>query len=108
MLTNRLDGIAASISSYEAKRRMDAGNVVLLDVRTPEEIQAVQLPYAVRNIPLGALRGKLAELPKDQDILTICKVSLRGYEAQRILNAAGFTRVQFIEGGVVGWPFALK
>lgn len=42
---------------------------------------------------------------KAPDIITFCKISLRGYEAQRILNAAGLNRVCFIEGGVVGWPF---
>ncbi|HRR41069.1 MAG TPA: rhodanese-like domain-containing protein [Syntrophales bacterium] len=66
------------------------------------------MPYDVLHIPLGALKGKLAEIPRDKDILTFCKISLRGYEAQRILNAAGFDRVQFIEGGIVGWPFEVK
>ena len=108
MLTNKLDGIAKGISAFEAKKRIDEDNVLLLDVRTPEEFQTMQLPYNVLHIPLGALRGKAAELPKDKDILAFCKISLRGYEAQRILNAAGFDRVQFIEGGIVGWPFEVK
>jgi rhodanese-related sulfurtransferase len=30
---------------------------------------------------------------------------MRGYEAQRILNAEGFDNVKFIEGGVGAWPF---
>jgi len=54
------------------------------------------------------LREKLGNLPRDKDILAFCKVSLRGYEAQRILNAVGFDRVKFIEGGLVAWPFDLK
>ncbi len=62
----------------------------------------------VVHIPLGALREKIAELPRDKDILAFCKVSMRGYEAQRILNAAGFDRVWFIEGGLVGWPFEVE
>ena len=105
MLINKLEGIAAGISGAEAKEQIDQGDVLLLDVRTPDEVQAIQLPYDVVHIPLGALRSRLAELPKDRDIFTYCKVSLRGYEAQRILNAAGFNRVRFIEGGIAGWPF---
>ena len=70
------------------------------------EVITMQLPYDVTHIPLGALREKVSTLPKDRDILAFCKVSMRGYEAQRILNAAGFDRVQFIEGGIVGWPFS--
>jgi rhodanese-related sulfurtransferase len=50
----------------------------------------------------------MEELPRDRDILAFCKVSMRGYEAQLILNAAGFDRVSFIEGGVVGWPYELR
>jgi len=108
MLTNKLDGLASGISAFEARERIEKGDVVLLDVRTPDEFQAMQLPYDVVHIPLGALREKLNTLPKDKDILAFCKVSLRGYEAQRILNAAGFDRVQFIEGGLVGWPFEIR
>jgi len=108
ILTNKLDGLAAGISAFEAKDRIEKGEVVLLDVRTPDEFKTMQLPYDVVHIPLGALREKLSDLPKDKDILAFCKVSLRGYEAQRILNAAGFDRVTFIEGGLVAWPFDLK
>jgi len=108
ILTNKLDGLAAGISAFEARDRIEKGDVVLLDVRTPDEFQTMQLPYDVVHIPLGALREKLSDLPKDKDILAFCKVSLRGYEAQRILNGAGFDRIQFIEGGLLGWPFELR
>ncbi len=68
----------------------------------------VRLPDdQVGHIPRGELREKVSQLPRDKDILAFCKISLRGYEAQRILNAAGLDRVWFIEGGLVGWPFEL-
>ncbi len=108
ILTNKLDGLAAGISAVEAKSRIEEGDVILLDVRTPDEVKAMQLPYDVVHIPLGALREKINDLPKDKDILAYCKVSLRGYEAQRILNAAGFNRVRFIEGGLLAWPFEVQ
>jgi NADPH-dependent 2,4-dienoyl-CoA reductase/sulfur reductase-like enzyme/rhodanese-related sulfurtransferase len=108
LMMNKLDGIAFGISAAAAKERIEAGNAVLLDVRTPAEVAEVNLPYASTHIPLGALRDRLEELPRDRDILAYCKVSMRGYEAQRILNAAGFDRVSFIEGGVVGWPYELR
>ena len=108
ILLNKLDGIANGISAYEAKKRIEQGDIILLDVRTPGEVESMQLPYQSTNIPLGALREKADSLPKDKDIITFCKVSMRGYEAQRILNAKGFTRVFFIEGGIIGWPFEVK
>lgn len=104
ILTNKLDGLAMGISALEAKKRIEEENVLILDVRTPAEVRAMRFPYDAVNIPLGALRDRLNELPRDRDILAFCKVSLRGYEAQRILNAAGFDRVQFIEGGLAAWP----
>jgi NADPH-dependent 2,4-dienoyl-CoA reductase/sulfur reductase-like enzyme/rhodanese-related sulfurtransferase len=109
VMVNKLNGIGRSISPIEARKRIERGDdVVLLDVRTPDEFQAVRLPYeGVLHIPLGALREKAAELPKDKDILAFCKISMRGYEAQRILGGMGFERVWFIEGGIVGWPFDL-
>ena len=36
------------------------------------------------------LREKLDELPRDKEIIAFCKISLRGYEAQKILDAACF------------------
>lgn len=106
LMANKLDGFARGISPVEARKRLEQGDdVLLLDVRTPAEYAAMRLPYEVLHIPLGALRAKLHELPRDRDILAFCKVSMRGYEAQRILNAAGFDRVWFIEGGLVGWPY---
>lgn len=108
VLTNKLDGMANGVAPFAAKERIEKGDVVLLDVRTPQEFEQVQLPYDVVHIPLGALREKVNELPKDKDILAFCKVSMRGYEAQLILNAAGYDRVAFIEGGIVGWPFETR
>lgn len=107
ILANKLEGIARSISPLEAKRRIDnKEDLVLLDVRTPDEFRMIRLPYDnVIHIPLGMLRARLGELPRDKDILAFCKVSMRGYEAQLILNTAGFDRVCFIEGGIVAWPF---
>ena len=105
MLSNKLDGLAAGISAFEARERIEKEDVLLLDVRMPDEVEMMRLPFDSLHIPLGQLRDRLDELPKDKDILAFCKVSMRGYEAQRILNAGGYDRVSFIEGGIVGWPF---
>jgi NADPH-dependent 2,4-dienoyl-CoA reductase/sulfur reductase-like enzyme/rhodanese-related sulfurtransferase len=108
LMMNKLDGLARGIPAAEAKNRIEADRVLLLDVRSPAEVAEINLPYESLNIPLGALRKRIDELPRDRDILAYCKVSLRGYEAQRILNGAGFDRVTFIEGGIVGWPYELR
>jgi len=105
---NKLDGIARGISPLAAKMKIEKGEVTLLDVRSPQEFQEMGLPYDVVHIPLGALRGQCDAISRDKEVLAFCKVSLRGYEAQRILDEKGFERVSFIEGGLVGWPFELR
>jgi len=104
VVRNKLDGVAVGLSPAEVKRRLDAGeDLLLLDVRSPAEVQQVAIPEAV-NIPLGALRQRLGELPRDREIVCFCKISLRGYEAALILNEAGCD-ASFMDGGVVMWPY---
>ncbi len=106
---NKLDGIANSINPMELKKRLEQGDheIVLLDVRSPEERAQIQLPYEERTmpIPLGDLRERMHDLPKNKWIVPFCKISLRGYEAERILSHAGFSKVMFLESGIVGWPY---
>jgi rhodanese-related sulfurtransferase len=108
VLQNKLDGIARGISPTAARTKIENGEVTLLDVRSPREFEAMGLPYDVVHIPLGALRDKCDAIPKDKEVLAFCKISLRGYEAQLILQEKGFEDVTFIEGGLVGWPFELR
>jgi NADPH-dependent 2,4-dienoyl-CoA reductase/sulfur reductase-like enzyme/rhodanese-related sulfurtransferase len=102
---NKLGGLVSGISSLEVKRRLDAKeDFVFLDVRSPAEHQQECLPGSTL-IPLGALRSRLSELPKDKEIVAFCKISLRGYEAAKILEGAGFAHVRVMDGGVVAWPY---
>lgn len=61
----------------------------LLDVRTPTEFAAGQIPGAV-NIPVDDLRSRLNEIPRDRQIAVYCQVGQRGYLATRILRQSGF------------------
>jgi len=107
-LRNKLDGLAASSTPLELKqRREDHHPMLLLDVRSPAEAEQTRIPGATL-IPLGQLRERLNELPKDREIVPFCKLSLRGYEATRILMAAGFKQVRYLEGGVIAWPYELE
>jgi len=105
VLRNKMDGYMEGISAPEVhdmqQRKED---FVFLDVRSPQEYAQVRLPGAML-IPLGALRRRLQELPRDKEIVAFCKISLRGYEAALILKAAGFQKVRVMDGGVVVWPF---
>lgn len=109
VIDNKAKGIAKAISPEALKAKLDAGEeFVMLDVRSPKEVTAVSFNDArVVNIPLGMLRARLAELPRDKEIVTFCKISVRGYEAQRILNGEGFDKVQFLDGGLMAWPYPM-
>jgi NADPH-dependent 2,4-dienoyl-CoA reductase/sulfur reductase-like enzyme/rhodanese-related sulfurtransferase len=71
----------------------------LLDVRNPPELAVERVPGAV-NIPLPELRARLSELPKDREILVICRSAQRAYYATRILLQNGFT-ARDISGGML-------
>jgi len=104
ILRNKLDGLVTGVTSFELRERMEAGeDFMLLDVRTPQENQAASIPGSVL-IPLGALRGRAAEVPKDKPVVIYCKTSLRAYEAARMLNGLGYDNVSILDGGILAWP----
>jgi rhodanese-related sulfurtransferase len=102
---NKLDGHMAGISAMEVSEMLqEKKDFVFLDVRTPAEFDQARLPGSLL-IPLGALRGRLAELPRDKLIVAFSRLSLRGYEAALILKAAGFENVRVLDGGTEMWPY---
>ena len=102
---NKRDGWMQGISAESVHEKLLSSDAFFfLDVRSPQEYAEVQLPKATL-IPLGALRKRLHEVPKDQEIITFCKISLRGYEAALILKANGYTNVKVLDGGVAMWPY---
>ncbi len=76
-------------------------NALLLDVREPAEYELGHIQGAA-FIPLGQLRHRLDELPRDRKIVAYCKVGLRGYLAERILKQNGFDAAN-LTGGWLTW-----
>ncbi|MDD2466320.1 MAG: FAD-dependent oxidoreductase [Desulfobulbus sp.] len=111
IMENKLKGRMTGISAVEVKTKLDAGEqLFFLDGRNPNEFEELELGIGEKLIPLGALRSRLADLPADKnaEIICFCKISLRGYEAECILRANGFTNIKVMEGGIMGWPYARK
>jgi len=107
-LDNKLRGHFKGISVTEVKQRVDSGaDCFFLDTRTPAEFEETRLGIGETLIPLGAIRGRLDELPEDKDkeIILYCKISLRGYEGAAILQAHGWRNVKVMEGGIMAWPY---
>ena len=77
-----------------------------LDVGPPEEYKQTRIEDPrVKLVPLGTLRRRIQEIPKNKKIVTLCKAGLRAYEAQTILEGAGFKGVRIMDGGFEGWPY---
>ena len=71
----------------------------LLDVREPVELAVEDVPGAL-HIPIGQLRARLAELPRDREIHVICRSGQRAYYATRILLQNGF-QAKDVSGGML-------
>lgn len=80
--------------------------IFLLDVRTAEEFLCGSIIGAV-NIPVDELRSRLAELPKNREIVVFCKVGLRGYVASRILQQNDF-QCRNLSGGYTTYLLATE
>jgi NADPH-dependent 2,4-dienoyl-CoA reductase/sulfur reductase-like enzyme/rhodanese-related sulfurtransferase len=85
----------APILHWESLGDADA---FILDVREPFEFTKGHLQGAV-NIPLGELRQRLGELPRDREIFSYCLVGQRSYYAVRLLLQHGFN-VKSLSGGM--------
>jgi len=76
-----------------------ADGAFLLDVREPVELVVESVPGAV-DIPLGQLRSRLGELPRDREIHVICRSGQRAYYATRLLLQNGF-KARTLAGGML-------
>ena len=83
--------------------RVRRAEVIVLDVRPPEEYRAGHIPGAV-SIPLKELEAQLSTLPRDREIVAYCRVPycVLAVEAVKLLRAQGFQAVR-LEDGVPEW-----
>jgi len=75
---------------------------VLVDVREPNE-HALGLIEGSLTMPLQTLPARVAELPRDRDLVLVCRSGNRSQRAAQWLEQAGFTRLFNLRGGVLAW-----
>lgn len=94
---------AASIKPQELKRRLDAGEpLVMLDVREPEEHAEWKIEGSL-NVPLGdILAGASVAAPPGVPVVTICRSAARSERARQALSKRGIVAVN-LAGGMIGW-----
>jgi len=94
----------SEISVEEAVVKRDSG-AFILDVRQPEEWNEIHVPDST-IIPLSELASRVNELPKDQEIVVVCRSGNRSVQGRYVLLAAGFAQVTSMAGGLTQWKAA--
>ncbi|HET9911946.1 MAG TPA: rhodanese-like domain-containing protein [Anaerolineales bacterium] len=97
-------GYPREVSVEEAAAKREAG-AFILDVRQPEEWNDFHIPDSTL-IPLGELASRVDELPRDQEIVVVCRSGNRSQQGRDILLEAGFSQVTSVAGGVTQWRAA--
>ncbi len=80
-------------------------DVVLIDVREPEEYAAGHIP-GVRLIPMSEIPSRLNETPTDKTVIVTSRSGNRSGQITSFLRRNGFTRVHNMRGGLLEWQRA--
>ncbi len=89
------------LTPAQAYAQYQAG-AFFLDVRTEAEYAEAHIANSVL-IPLDELESRLDEVPRDQDVIVICRSGARSREGAALLQNAGFTRLGCLSGGLLAW-----
>jgi molybdopterin/thiamine biosynthesis adenylyltransferase/rhodanese-related sulfurtransferase len=90
------------LSVKELKQRIDAGeDVFILDVREPYEYQIAQI--GGKLIPQNDVPQRLADIPRDREIVVQCRSGARSQRIAEFLKQAGYPKVVNLAGGILAW-----
>ena len=92
-----------TLSEMKALIHPSSENIILMDVRNPEEFVEKHIPGFI-NIPLPELENHLTEWSSKNTLVTICgKGGGRSASAAEILKSSGFLNSFYLCGGTFGW-----
>ena len=100
-----LTTLADSVDVDTVHAVKDNAGVFLIDVREPDEYAAGHIP-GITLIPMGEVAARLAELPRDKEIIITCRTGNRSGQVADLLREQGFTNVHNMSGGIVAWEEA--
>jgi rhodanese-related sulfurtransferase len=90
------------IDAQTLKRRFDAGEVQVVDVREQHEWDAGRIPGDVRHIDLAALTGQAASISQDKPVVFQCRLGSRSLMAAQAFRASGYEAYS-LTGGLQAW-----
>lgn len=90
------------INAETAKKLIEDGGLVVVDVREPAEWMQGHIPEAI-HIPLGTLMNRPRELLQQDGIIFVCAEGIRSAVACEVAAAIGKTQLYNLEGGTKAW-----
>jgi molybdopterin/thiamine biosynthesis adenylyltransferase/rhodanese-related sulfurtransferase len=94
---------ANEITVDELKKRLDRReDVLILDVRNPEEYQICKIADSTL-MPLSSLPQRVGELDRDKEMVVHCKSGMRSQKAIQFLREQGFKKLINLKGGILAW-----
>lgn len=103
--SNIIEDMVETVQWYEVDEIVKDDGIII-DVREEFELVTGKIPGSI-HIPLGQLRDRINEIPKDKKIYTTCQVGIRGYVACRLLSQYGIQCTN-IDGGVKTYQFVKR
>lgn len=101
---------ATALTVPEAFERAQQKDVVLVDVREPQEwlggvAANAQGEVMAKLVPMSKLNERYQEIPNDpnQQVIIICRTQNRSSEVAKQLMAKGYTNVSYVNGGMKEW-----
>ncbi len=91
------------VSAEEFKKLMKGSNVIILDVRTPEEYEKDGHIKGANLIPVQLFRYIYLPGLRDKTVLVYCRSGNRSVSASRILEQMGIKKVYNLKGGILEW-----
>jgi rhodanese-related sulfurtransferase len=97
----------AQVDAFQLNELLDEkDDLLLLDVRSPQEYQYDGHIEGSRLLPLQVLMQRYQELPKDRQIIVICRSGSRSQAACEQLSRLGYSNVKNFRGGMLSWKRA--
>jgi adenylyltransferase/sulfurtransferase len=91
------------VTPAEIAERISKGQeIILIDVREPMEWNTGHVDSA-HHIPMSQVPTRLDEIPRDRDVVMICRSGARSERVRQFLVQQGYTRVANLTGGMQRW-----
>ena len=99
--TLQKDALPSTITVAEAVRKREQGDFIL-DVRQPAEWEEYHIPGSTL-IPLDELAARRNEVPREREVVVVCRSGKRSEKGREILMEAGFNKVSNMQDGLLRW-----